>query len=516
MESTFSCEEDGQQFAVYCCACTFPLPCFCHSCSSGHFSKPGFHCLLPVTARNEITSERDLSRLRYRLNQLEITHAEMQKVTKDFQTAKTDVEATFMEIQHLLTVAKDTHLAELSKLQAQYENSLEFAIQYCYSHAWDKDFTSADSLAELIWSYVPDQEAPFSLYFTAKCATQLIAQLYQVQWTFSWPGLPSHPEDAFPLTIKEDFQGKYTLIAQPGQLVAELKRTALLRNSISQEEAYFYNETGQLREDWTVEQCKLDRNSLVHLSAQVTLTILAPNWDSGSYTVPRSLTIGELLDRVREPQEPELSSTKQLLYETQWLDPACTLAHYSVPNKALLWAIRRITVPFDVSIDCVAAGKRLNCQVQGSDTTIDQVKERIEAVERLLPALYDLTLFGQVLKEQLSLAHYSIVPSSTLQLQPKELGLIELEVRLGQGKVTVQAERWGTVAAVKEKCKCTNEVLALEGHELDDARILQPSLRLHPPPPSFTDSNLHQAFGGADIPSHSVSFRYYRQDEGEN
>jgi len=57
-------------------------------------------------------------------------------------------------------------------------------------------------------------------------------------------------------------------------------------------------------------------------------------------------------------------------------------------------------------------------------------------------------------------------------LQPKELGLVELEVRVGQGKVTVQAERWGTVAAVKEKCKCTNEVLALEGHELDDARIL--------------------------------------------
>lgn len=222
----------------------------------------------------------------------------------------------------------------------------------------------------------------------------MVTQLYQVQWTFTTPVLHSHPEDAFPLIIIEDFKEKYTLIAWPGLLVSELKAATLLKSSISHEEAYFSSETGTLREDWTIGQCGLHRNAIVHLSAQVTLTVVSPNWDSNNYTVPLNLTIGELLERVTEPQQPELPSTKEFLYETQWLDPTCTLGHYKVQNGALLWAVRRINVPFSVAIDCVTAGKRLSCQVEGSDTTIEQVKQRIETVESLHPALYNLTLFG--------------------------------------------------------------------------------------------------------------------------
>lgn len=77
-----------------------------------------------------------------------------------------------------------------------------------------------------------------------------------------------------------------------------------------------------------------------------------------------------------------------------------------------------------------------------------------------------------MLEEQLSLAHYSIVPSFALQLEPKEPGLIDLEVRMTQGQITVQANKWETVAAVKTMCKWTDEVLMLEGHSLDEGRIL--------------------------------------------
>lgn len=138
MESTFSCEGDNQQFAEYCCACTFPLPCFCRSCSLAHSSKPGSHCLLPVTARKEINSERDFARLRYKLDQLRITHTHMQRVTEDFNSAKKAVEASFLETLHLLTTAKDTYLGKLSELQETYEESLQSAVQNCYSHAWEK------------------------------------------------------------------------------------------------------------------------------------------------------------------------------------------------------------------------------------------------------------------------------------------------------------------------------------------------------------------------------------------
>lgn len=471
LENTFSCEADSTQFASCCCTCTFPPPCFCSSCSPTHCSKSGSHYLLPITARQEITSERDLDRVRYKLNQLHLAHTEMNRVIGTFTKAKEEVEAMYMEITHLLAETKGKYVAMLKDLEALCENNLNLAMQDCYSNAWKKDFQPVDPLTELVWTYNPGEATPFHIYFSAKSPpAELIEKIYQVQWTLSLPTFPSYPEDAFPLSIVLDSGQEYAVIARPGLLLRDLKETALLQSSIPLSEAYFYNETGVLEEDMTVHAQGLSRASTLHLTANITINVLEPNWENRSYSVRPNITIRELIELI--PEEPLLAYTKHVLYESQWLDPNQTLAYYSITTDAHLQVISYTIATFPVYIHCESAEKTLNLEVNGSDTTISQVKDMITASEHLQSVLYSLTFHGHVLQEELSLAHYSIVQGSTLGLLPR--GEREVEVEMGQskGKTILRVNLWGKVWDVKAKCGETDGKLMVDGEEMENERIL--------------------------------------------
>lgn len=473
LENTFSCEADSKQFASCCCTCTFPLPCFCSSCSLTHCSKPGSHYLLPITARQEITSERDLDRVRYKLNQLQLAHTEMNRVIGAFEKAKEEVEATYMEITHLLAETKAKYVERLEDLKDLCEKHLNLAMQDCYGNAWNKDFKPIDPLTELIWSYNPGEAAPFRLYYSAKSTTaELIEKLYQVQWTLSLPSFPSYPEDAFPLSIVLDSGQDHTVIAHPGLLIRDLKETAVFQSGIRLLDAYFYNETGTLQEHMTVHECGLTRGSILHLTANITINVLEPSWESHRYPVSPNLTLRELMEAMPESEEPLVAWTKHVLYGLQWLDPVQTLAYYSITTDAQLQVIYYTTETFRVNIHCESAEKTLNFETNGSDTTINQVKDMITASEHLQPVLYSLTFHGHVLNEELSLAHYSIVLNSTLVLLPRGEREVDVEVVQRGKNATVRVNLWGKVRDVKAKCGEKDGKLMVEGVEMEDERIL--------------------------------------------
>ena len=183
----FTCVVDGEDLATLCCACTFPLPCVCANCVQTHCSKPGNHCLLPLSVLDKIPTKKDFIRVQHRLQQLSLTYQELQGVRDTFQRAREEVESSYQALAFELRETKNNYLTRLNQTQAAYEAKLDEAMQLLYRNSWQgKDYHPSDTFAALISNHVPG-ETDFDLTYSVKINRELVSSLLQVEWSLPLP-----------------------------------------------------------------------------------------------------------------------------------------------------------------------------------------------------------------------------------------------------------------------------------------------------------------------------------------
>jgi ubiquitin C len=195
----------------------------------------------------------------------------------------------------------------------------------------------------------------------------------------------------------------------------------------------------------------------------------------------------------RFPAAPQALPIEQyLLYQDQPVTPESSLAQCGVTDGAQVRIISRIIAPFVVWI-LIPEGKRLKVDVNSSDETVAQVKERIKSSEELQSSLYSLLFHDMMLADAQCLAYYSILADSELTLEPKSREKRKIRVLIPSGKTaSLQIDMWTTVATLKqmlseEGVQFSGHRLVFEGKSLQDNQFLAcfslpilPTLQLKP------------------------------------
>lgn len=169
----------------------------CSDCTTNHLSKSGFHYILPLSIREQVTSARDLTRLQHKVQQLNFTHQELQQVLETFQRAREDIEATYQEVVDLMTATKEMYVAKLRQTEEAYSSRMEDVIQRLLANAWRaKEYRPDEPFAELIWSHIPGEDSNFDLTYKVEAETHLAASLFKVKWQLPFPGFSSFQGEA--------------------------------------------------------------------------------------------------------------------------------------------------------------------------------------------------------------------------------------------------------------------------------------------------------------------------------
>lgn len=97
------CLHGGQANHSYFLLCLrYPSALFMRILSRQTLRQPENHNSLPLSAREEITSEKEWHRLQLRLQQLKLTHQELERVLVSFQEVRDEVEVKYQELAKFL------------------------------------------------------------------------------------------------------------------------------------------------------------------------------------------------------------------------------------------------------------------------------------------------------------------------------------------------------------------------------------------------------------------------------
>jgi len=471
MEGMFSCDEDHANLADFCCACTYPLLCICNQCKDTHLSKPKAHFLLPLSAKSEITSERDLTRLKHRLHQLELTGKDLWAVLASFQKLKDDLEATYMEILHLLNTSKDNYMAQIDAAALLYEQTITAAMQESYGNSCKgRDYVPADPLAALIWTHEPGDETDFDLQYQIYGKKEIIGEILQISWILPFPGFSAHPKDAFPIKLVLDSGDLKPILALPGQNLAEIAALIQRKFEFQPKNAYFRSEIGELQTDWSLARCNLVRNSTLFLTSKVAIHLTTALWESGTVELDLNLTVNECLIGFSQDFQAE-SMEEYLLSGEKWLNGTDSLAECGLINGSEVRIVRKMLIPYTFSLHM--PGNKVNSMhITDPNMSISALKDLINAQESLQSEHYSLTYMGKELDNQWAAAYYSLQEGSNLVLIPVETGNLEIAIwQVGGNPLVLTVDRWETVGSVREKAGNLEKVY-LNGEKVAENRFL--------------------------------------------
>lgn len=449
MEGMFSCDDDQINLADFCCACTYPLPCICAKCKDTHFAKPSSqkHRYLPLSAKAEITSAKDLTKVQHRLHRLDLTYTELWRVFDTFQKAREDVEATFQEISQMLAEIKNRYLDQINQTAVLYERRINEAMQDNFSNAWKvRDFIPSDPLAALICTHEPGEAANFDFQYQLDERRDLVEQLCQMSWVLPFPGFPSYPEGAFPLQLTLDSGDTNSVLVHPKQTVSEVKFALRRKMQWLSEELYFQTETGLLQTDWSIERCGLTANSRLHLTSKISISVTTVSWLTMNLMVDRMSTVNELL--ARSSYQPHLKEVF-LIYEGSHLNGTSTLAQCGIVNGAVVCVIREIPYMFTISVH-MPMEKTQIIKVRNSLTFIAEIKLHVNEEQDLSAEQYSLTFKGRNLNDQMNLAFYGIQEEAILTLVPatERKTKITIENIRQDGKWVVEGDRHTAITSI--------------------------------------------------------------------
>ena len=135
MASTFLCDLDGMQPAVYCCICKFPMTSLCENCKPKHcFPTLGSssHCLLPITAQDEIASKEEFDEMWNWIPRFIHYKDELISNLNDLRTRRNQINIEFTKAKDHLEKCWSEGLEWIEKCIAETQLKIDQAIQEVY------------------------------------------------------------------------------------------------------------------------------------------------------------------------------------------------------------------------------------------------------------------------------------------------------------------------------------------------------------------------------------------------
>jgi len=417
------CQANAAHKAAFCCICEYPLPYFCEACKANHRKRQGTHQILPIAARQEIKSERDLIKVQTCYSKLPIKEKELKSILVSFQKVKTDIEAKFQEAAQRLTEVKTMHLAKLQESIDRYQRLIDEAMKESYLNAWKgKELAHADPTINFILKHEPGEDPDFYLLSQVEISKQDLESLFIVKWALPFSDFPAYPADTFPLRVELD-NGTSIVQMKRDQTLADVRAALSLKGIRGCSSAHFYSQHVDLQD----EQRLIDWKVKLVFTSQAALNFT--NAPSPFMLVDLSSRIGDTLGRIGCLD----SVRKYLIYEEQYLDEGRTFASYGIKNGAKLRVVFAILTPFTFHVE-LPVRKKIAISVRNSDMTIAEVKRKLEEMEGLAADLHLLTIGGQKLATQRKLFYYDIGPTSTLRLEPKKKVTVAVSVNVAHSR----------------------------------------------------------------------------------
>ena len=181
---------------------------------------------------------------------------------------------------------------------------------------------------------------------------------------------------------------------------------------------------------------------------------------------------------------------QRLIFAGKSLQDDLTLSDYNIQKESTLHLVLRLRGGPKIFIK-ILTGRTITLGADSSHT-IEEIKYKLQYEEGILPDQQKLSFAGKPLADPYTLSDYDIQEGSTLDLFPRSIGSIQINIRLVDKIVTLSVDYSYTIETVKAKINDEEhippdlQILTFAGrilqdeYTLDDYNVLNKSiLHLH-------------------------------------